>query len=503
MRTLLFFVALSGTAAASDFVDTRLVFVAGDDDFGTDAGTSVPASQTFDLQRRAGYTQFYDAREESETLHVGRTHLVLHKDVAGYFDKVHTEGALVIQIDHQRVLTGDSRALHDDGTYLKIEHRGDAGTFGVTLMPFDSDRLRLGGLWDVSWGGSRSFPGGEATPAMKLEWDAEWWDLFTTLKTARLVLNTADADRNGQLEAFYAIFAGVGGGKRDDGVRLDVQTGYIQKGGNPRDAVLGEPVDAGGVTGRIAYADGLPFEPSNDTRFYSADPLKPWNASRARQGWRIGAEVTYLVQTLEDPDRPGGVQEDTGVAAAAYGRGEYSGHRVRANFIYRNVSFLMFDAPGPLVPYQVLPAGVDASPEMVATFGYEKHLEGLHLTPGITLGAQQPAAVSSAVPPATLYPTGAQLGRKTILLRRADMFDDTGLHIPVILPENEEALPILGARFHMQLDLAEGFALLGQVTVLHDPNRIRFDQDVLRVNDLRKFDNSTSLGAAILAVAEF
>ncbi len=62
MRILLFLAVLSGAALASDFVDTRLVFVAGDDDFGTDAGTSLPSSQTFDLERRTGYTQFYDGR---------------------------------------------------------------------------------------------------------------------------------------------------------------------------------------------------------------------------------------------------------------------------------------------------------------------------------------------------------------------------------------------------------------------------------------------------------
>lgn len=504
MRRLLFFALLYAVpAGASDFVDTRLVFVAGDDDFTTDAGTTVPPSQRFDLERRAGYTQFHDGREESETLHFGRTHLVLHRAVEGYFEKVFTEAAVVIQIDHARVVSSDPRALHDDGTYLNIEYRGQAGTFAAVLMPFDSDRLRLGGLWDVSWGGNGSFPGGEATPAMKLEFRAEWWDVFATLKTARQVLNTADVDRNGQIEAFYGLFGGIGGGRRDDGVRIDLQAGYIQKGTNPRDAVLGEAVDAGGVTGRVAYTDGLPSEPNNDTRFYSADPVKPWNAPGDRTGWRVAAEATYLAQTLEDPDRTGGVAEDVGVAGAVYGRGEASGNRVFGRFIYRDVSFLMFDSPGPLVPYQTLPDSVDETAEWVATLGYERHISDLHLTPGLTLGVQQPAAVSSAVPPATLYPTGAQLGRKTILLRRADMFDDTGLHIPTILPEDEEALPIIGARVHAQLDLAEGFALLAQLTVLHDQNRVRFDQDVLRVNDLRTFESPTSFGAALLAVAEF
>ncbi len=502
-RLLLLLSLLPGPAVAGDFVDTRLVFVAGDDDFLHDAGTTVPASQQFDLDHRDGYTQFYDRRDSSETLYFGRTHLVLHKAATGFFDRVFTAAALVMELDHQRIVRGDARALRDDGSYLDIQWRGGAGTFGALLMPFDSDRMRIGGLWDVTWGGSNLFPGGgAAVPALKLSWDSEWYDLFASVKTSRLQLHTADVDRNGQLESFYAVFGGIGGGKRDGGVRGEVQGGFIQKGLNPNDPVLGEPVDAGGVTGRLQYVDGLPFEPGNDTRLYSADPLKPWNTPRQRRGWRVAAEVTYLAQSLEDPERTGGTGLEEGLAAALYGRGEGGGHRVLARFIMRDVNFLTFDFPGANTRYQQLPDGVQTEPELVAVLGYEHHLRRWHLTPGLTVGYQQPAALVSVVPDAGLYPLTGLSGRKTILLRRADMFDDSGLHVPALLPEGEDALPVLGGRIHLQLDLAEGFGLIAQVTVLHDANRTRFDQDVLRVNDLRTFDTPTTLGAALLAVAE-
>ncbi len=503
MRTLLFLVCLGAPAAAVDFVDTRLVFVAGDDDFSHDAGTTVPPSQQADLGDRVGYTEFYDRRTESETQRFGRTHLVLHTQADGYFERVFTEAAMVIQLDHARILSGDPRALKDDGTYLNIEYRAEAGTLAAVLMPFESDRLRLGGLWDVTWGGSHSFPGGEATPAMKLEWRAPWWDVFATLKTARMTFQSPDPSLNGQVEAVHAIYGGIGAGKRDDGIRVELQAGFINKGTNTRDAVLGEPVDAGGVTGRIAYVDGLPFEATNDTRFYSADPVKPFNSGRGRSGWRVAAEATFLSQTLEDPERTGGVDSNEATAAAIYGRGEGGGHRVFGRFIYRDVSFLMFDAPGPLSPFQLLPDGIEETPEWVATFGYEKHFGALHFTPGLTLGVQQPASLSNTVPPAGLYPIEGQTGRRTLVLRRADMFDDAGFHTLTILPKDEDALPLIGARVHGQLDLAEGFALLAELTVLHDSNRVLFVQDVLGVNDLREFDTPTTFGAALMAIAEF
>ncbi len=66
-------------AVAGDFVDTRLVFIAGDDDFGHDAGTTVPSSPTTDIGARTGYDQFYDQLETSETGRDSRTSLVLYK----------------------------------------------------------------------------------------------------------------------------------------------------------------------------------------------------------------------------------------------------------------------------------------------------------------------------------------------------------------------------------------------------------------------------------------
>ncbi len=495
---------LPALAAAGDLVDTRLVFVAGDDDFAHDAGSSVPPSQRFDLENRAGYTEFYDRRDSSETLYMGRTHLVVHKAAGGFFERVFTEAALVIELDHDRLVSGDPRGIHDDGTYLNLEYRGEAGTFAAVMMPFDSDRLRVGNLWDVTWGGASVFPGrSSAVPALKLEWRSEWYEIYGSAKTARLQLQTADVDRNGQLETFYAAFGGISGGRRDGGFRGTVEGGYVQKGLNPRDTVLGEPVDGGGLTVRVQYVDGLPFEPTNDTRLYSADPIKPWNHEDGRTGWRLGAEVTYLAQTLEDPDRTGGVELDEGYGGALYGSGKTGGVRLLGRFIYRDVSFLTFDFPGANTQYQALPEGTETTPELVAMFGYEHHVEDLHLRPGITLGYQQPASISSVVPDAGLYGFQTVTGRKTILLRRADMFDDSGLHLPLILPDGEDALPVFGARVHLQLDLAEGFGLLAQVTVLHDRNRILFDQDVLNVNDLKGFDTPTSVGAAILAVAEF
>lgn len=52
------------------------------------------------------------------------------------------------------------------------------------------------------------------------------------------------------------------------------------------------------------------------------------------------------------------------------------------------------------------------------------------------------------------------------------MFDDTGLLTGYFLPAGEDVAPTFGARVSLQVDLADGFAVVGELTVLANPNRV-------------------------------
>ncbi len=496
---------LLGSAHAGEFVDTRLVFLAGDDDLQHDAGITVPASQKPDIGDRTGYTEFYDARDSSETGRESRTHLVLHKAVEGYFPGLLTEAALVMELDHGRLLTGDPRALSDDGSYLRIRKDIGAGQLEVLMMPFDSDRMRLGWYWDNTWGGNHVFPTATLVPGLKLAWQHTWYGLHLGAKTARQTFVTRDLDaRNGQVEAFYGAFGGLDVGKPDEGVRGQVQGAFFEKGRNPNGPVRGERVDAAGVSGRLSYVGGLPFDETTDTRLYSGDPLAPWNVHAPADGlrWHAAAEVTYLTQVLEDPEHTGGTVDEPGMAVAVHGRAATGNARFSAFFLRRDVGFLFFDQPGALRRFQALPEDVQSNPEMVFGLGYEHHVPAWHLTPGLTVGMQQPASIENQVPNAGIHQPEILSGRRTAVYRRADMFDDTGLLTGFFLPDGAEAVPVYGGRVSIQLDLAAGFALIAELTALYDDNRVLLVQDALQVNSVRAFDDPLTMGAAIMARAE-
>lgn len=498
----------SKLAHAGDFVDTRVVFIAGDDDFMHAAGETVPVSQDADIGDRPGYTAFYDELESSESGRESRTTLVLHKKADGYLPGVTTEAAVVLEMNHSRILAGDPRSIQDDGSYIRIDSARTTGRFGIVLMPFRADRLRLGHTWEITWGGDRVFPSTQPVPGLKLGWDAERWGVYGGAKTTRMPYTTADDDpRNGQLEAFWGLFGGLRFGREDTGFRLDLSGGYFDKGTNPNGAVRGEAVDSGGGTVRIAYIDGLPFTATNDTRLYTSDPTLPWvswkDVTATTRVWRAAVEATAVGQVLEDPERVGGTKIESGLAGAASADVRLGYTRLSGVGIYRDLGFVYFNGPGVVRRYQAMPEDLETSPELTASFGVHRHLPDLHLTPGLQVGITQPAAASNLVPSAGIHAPGPLTGRRTVVYRRADIFDDNGLVSPMILPDGEDVLPAFGARLSAELELAPGFAVTAQVTVMHDPNQAELAQDLLQVNDLRKYTDALTLGAAVLARAEF
>jgi hypothetical protein len=162
-----------------------------------------------------------------------------------------------------------------------------------------------------------------------------------------------------------------------------------------------------------------------------------------------------------------------------------------------------FNGPGTVHRYQAAPEDLDQNPELTGVVSVQYRIADWHLTPGLELGAQQPAGASNLVPQAGIHAPSVLTGRRTVVYRRADMFDDTGLTYPSILPDGEDIVPTFGARLSTQLALARGFGVTAAFTVLQDANRAELVQDELQVNSLRKFTSALTFGASVMARAEF
>ncbi|MBX3202524.1 MAG: hypothetical protein KF894_30640, partial [Labilithrix sp.] len=150
-----------GAAEGSGFMDTRLTWTFGDDDFLHKTGELVPLSPTFSVGERPQYRLFFDNLNSRFSGRENLTHLVMYKKLPAFIENLTTEAALVLRFDLAQLAanTGNlNAALYDTGSYLRLFYAtgGNEGKtgLGLTFFPLDTDRMRLGYLYDLSWGGT-------------------------------------------------------------------------------------------------------------------------------------------------------------------------------------------------------------------------------------------------------------------------------------------------------------------------------------------------------------
>jgi hypothetical protein len=102
-----------------NFMDTRLSWTFGDDDFLHKTGELVPLSPTFSIGDRPQYRLFFDNLNSRFSGRENLTHLVMYKKMPGFIPKLTTEAALVLRFDLQSLsaATGNlNSALQDAGS---------------------------------------------------------------------------------------------------------------------------------------------------------------------------------------------------------------------------------------------------------------------------------------------------------------------------------------------------------------------------------------------------
>lgn len=495
--------AVPRSAAAGDFMDTRITFVLGDDDVLHDAGRTTPSSPRASFGVRDGRLFFLDNHNKKDSGQETQTHMVAYKSMPGFIDGLTTEAALVMQFDLGRGTFGDDADFKDDGTYLNFSYAtgGPKDAVNVTLFPFSTDRFQLGYSYRLSWGSSRLFGKQRKGPAPGLRVSGStdmggganaFW--FLGAKTAQIqrLAPEEETETNDEVDSFYAV---LGGGGYDSGfVRLELGGGFFQRGSNPRKEVRGEPVDAFGGSAQIAVHDGLDIGRSADFALYKNDPTRIPRRARgaAKEGWVASAETSVLYQSLEHPDRVGGTTLQSAIAGDINLRMRSGAWEPFVDVVYRDVQFILFNVPS-FVPYQDLNDVLQITPELWAGVGLNYHLPELHLTPGFVIGVQRPAAVEAVVETGSFGPD-VMLGKKTVVVKR-----EGGL---VILPDDEDVLPTVVGRAQVRWDLSEMAAVLGEVFVGYDPNRAEYADDTSGISE-RVFEDPLLAGFTVITQARF
>lgn len=502
--------AVPSAASAGDFMDTRLTWTFGDDDFMRSAGEKVPDSPLPGIGDRKGYELFMDSLNSKTKGRENLTHIVLYKKMPGFLKGLTTEAGLVLKLDLGNLMGNQNPkvtdVIGDDGTYLRAswswtDNKPDRNYLGLTFFPFDTERFRLGYLWDISWGGGNIFSTRRAGPApgFKADFRADATEHvalsgFVGLKTARvsevIQLGTADAEEITVQETNYGVLAGVGVDLWE-WVRLDLGVGYFQQGTFSRTKeLIGDKVYTLGGSGRLTVRQGLPIQNSVDYMLYRNDPdvnVVDWWKEKYEDrkfSWSVSGEFNYLVQRLENIESYGSTKLQPAYAGAVQAKFKYDHGRAQIVGLVRNLEYVLQNVPS-LTPFVALPStGTKTTPEyfMAATFDW--YFPTVHLMPFVTGGVQFPATFQTTDP-------------KTVQVVRDATRRDR-------LPPGFDAVPIYQLRVGVQWDLSEVFAILANFQYVRDENLTRLVIDPTGERQtLREFENPDAFGFTLLARARF
>ena len=475
-------------SAKSDFMDTRITWVFGDDDFLADAGEKIPDSPLLSIGDREGYELFMDNIDSRYSGRENLTHLVMYKKLPGFFPRVTTEAALVLKFQFSETDVD----LTDDGTYLRLHYRignkaPDDG-LSITLFPFDTERFRLGYLWDISWGGGSLFTNKRNgwAPGAKVGLKSGKFDFFVGFKTAK-VSEMQEAGSEGQPLSIQQTNYGILGGAGYDFInliKLDFGAGFFEQGTFEFNGIQGKPVYSFGGSLRLAFHRGEEVGVSSDFALYRNDPYADQHIAetgedkKGKIGFIISLEGTVLVQHLGDPDNFASTKLQPAYAAAGQGKVRIGNARIHLTAFFRTLEFIMHNVPS-FTPFMAIPDSVDVSHEIFVALGFDYFIPKLHMTPGIIFGVQLPAAYTA--------------GGSTIVVRSEEQRD--------ILVHKDEAQPIITGRVSLKFDMSEIFSLIAFVQYVRDVNRTRLKRDEL--GTYRVYTSENELGAAIVFQARF
>ncbi|MBK7073144.1 MAG: hypothetical protein IPH44_12655 [Myxococcales bacterium] len=476
---------------AGGFTDVRLNLTLTNENMLTEPGETIPSVPGWRFGRPNSLgTLFFDNYDTRFSGYETLSHAIMYRNYRK--DHLEAEGGLVIRLNE---LAERKIDLSDAGSYVLVswwkdpEHK-DPTRYTLTAFPVSSDRMRLGYSYRLSWGGNEEYRrSSQAVPGIKFQIDLPKVYAFIGAKSS-VMLDRATAEQVAKL-----AFLGGAGVDLSELVRVEVNGGYFNRGSNELEDVNTEDVQLYGVSAQVAAHKGMPVSSSIDYKLYKYDPERVGRVFQKAKypggtSWLAMAEVTYLGQTLKDPEKSGSTKVQPGIAGDVNLRAMIDRVRVRADFQYRDLAFILHSVPS-LPTYSDFPMGYERKPNLFAAIGADQNFDD-KLTVGAVVGIEMPATLTTP----TGLPGTQMTGESTAVIRSADA-------IPVVLPAGETAAPSYAFKLSGQYDFGEVFAALVDVYFTYDPNQTRLVRNDAEELFEYEFGDFNQLGTNVTLQAKF
>ncbi|WP_437893933.1 hypothetical protein [Sorangium sp. So ce124] len=476
-----------------DAMDTRLTWTLGDDDLLHDTGQAQPLSPNLSVGDRKQYRLFFDNLNSRFTGRENLTHLALYKRMPGFIERLDTEASLILRIDLAALSRNDNnvnQAFYDAGSFIRAfchtdgKAEGKTG-IGVTLWPIDTDRFRLGYLYEISWGGTNAsanqsiFPRIIGTaPGAKVQLDSDRFSVYAGFKVASLTqvqeVRTPGTSETEEIRIAQTNWGFLLGGEADlhPSVHVDLGAGYFQQGRFDLPDVAGDPVYTYGASARIvAHARNEPIPQSVDFLLYRNDPdkpqiiFKPETYTPGKTTWAVILEATNLFQNLKDFESAGATTHQPARAGALQAVVKSGYARASVTGIYRDLPFVLRNQPS-FIPFQTIPktAQTSTADELFFALAADYYLASARLTPGLGVGLQFPAAFRTM----SIDTMSAVIARTSVVRDQGNVS---------ILPFNASAVPIFQARVSLKWDISKILSAVAWAQVVRDNNGTFMERD--------------------------
>jgi len=503
-----------------DFMDTRLTWVMGDDDVLKQTGQAFPLSPDFSIGDRKQYRLFFDNLNSRFGGRENLTHLALYKKMPGFIKDLDTEASLLLRLDLASLASNSgnlNQAFYDAGTYIrafyhtaKYDDPKKVEGIGFTLWPIDTDRFRLGYLYDLSWGGTAAginqsiFPRivGSA-PGAKFSYEHPLFNVFVGFKTAQIVqvqetltpgTSEVETIRVGQTN--YGILGGVGA-QPAKVFHFDLGGGFFTQGKFDLPDVEGQQVYTGGASARfVVHHEEMPVGQSIDFSLYRNDPDKPqiiFKPEKYIEGkvlWQVSVEGDALFQRLKDFDVTGQTTIQPAMAGALQALLKASFFRASVTGIVRDLPYVLRNQPS-FIPFSTIPADAETAPEFFVALAADYYIQAARLTPGLGAGLQLPSTFTSN----SVDLSSAPISRTVVIREQGNI---------AILPVNTGSTPIIQARVSLKWDVSSILSAMIWAQYIRDNNATFVERDPNEGTvALRTFVSPDFLGLGASAQARF
>jgi hypothetical protein len=305
----------------------------------------------------------------------------------GALRELEANGVLRVDADLSRLSEGEPIGLRDAASQLGLVWKhGTASSLGVRVFPFDTDFLRVGYWYGLTWGGTRADRGESVfvarrggAPGVAVDWSTSRVSLGLALKWTKVEVPGGDERRWGALSSASLELATQ--------LRLEGGLGFFQRA--RRGFVEGASL-------RLVWHTGpkepeLSPEPWRPPSF--RDQLVGFSAPETR-GAAVAFEGVLLAVRQGRLERPGNWVLSPAPAAAVYGSLRGTRVAMHALLSWRSLAFVLRNDER-VSGGEALPIDAAQLPELAGWLGTSFALGVGVPVPGVELGLELPAALQT------------------------------------------------------------------------------------------------------------